>query len=121
MLRQGLRRCTQLRCAAAAPVVARQQLSILASVQRPTSAAFKTTSRILATSSPRWYSTEQAQAAVEEPAAADPNAPPTRFDELPSLNVNETIIKNITRGMGYEKMSPVQSATITPALKGMDL
>jgi ATP-dependent RNA helicase MSS116 len=123
MLRQGLRRCTQLRCAAAAPVVVRQQLSILASVQRPTSAALKaTTSRILATSSPRWYSSEAA--AVEQPASGEAaSGAPTHFAQLANseYNVNETLIKNITHGMGYEKMSAVQSATIAPALKGMDL
>ncbi|KAI1377803.1 DEAD-domain-containing protein [Hypoxylon crocopeplum] len=45
----------------------------------------------------------------------------TRFEDLRKLGVNERIVRSITEDMGYEKMTDVQSLTINPALKGVDL
>ncbi|KAI1470746.1 DEAD-domain-containing protein [Daldinia caldariorum] len=45
----------------------------------------------------------------------------TRFEDLTKLGVDERIIRAITVDMGYDTMTEVQSLTINPALKGVDL
>lgn len=124
MLRQGLRRCTQLRCASVAPRLAIQQASLLQSIERPSTTILKNTTRFFSSSPRRWeaYSEQAAEAPAAEDSTDATTAPTiTRFDELTQLDVHETLIRNITKGFGYETMSPVQAATISPALKGMDL
>jgi ATP-dependent RNA helicase MSS116 len=37
------------------------------------------------------------------------------------LGVHPKLVENITNGMGYEKMTSVQSMTINPAISGVDL
>ncbi|KAM0275885.1 hypothetical protein ACHAQH_007317 [Verticillium albo-atrum] len=121
MLRQGLRRCVQLRGASVASSLAtRQQPSLLQSIERTSRTSLLRTTAHFNSPVTRWYSAE-AGAAVEPEQSSDANAQPTRFDELPSLGVHPNLVKNITNGMGYENMSDVQTQTITPALKGTDL
>lgn len=125
MLRQGLRRgCAQLRCAAVAPTLTRQQASILQSIQRPSSITLKSTTRFFSISPRIWDASAAQVVDAEDPVAekSTTGAPEaiTRFDQLDGL-VHPALVKNITKGFGYDTMSPVQSATITPALKGMDL
>ena len=55
---------------------------------------------------------------VEEAAAP---AEITRFADLDKLGIDQRIIDSITRGMGYETMSEVQSKTVSPALTGKDM
>lgn len=62
------------------------------------------------------YSTER-----DESAAPAESEESMRFDELSRLDLNPTILSNITDGLGYETMSPVQAKTIAPALKGTDM
>ncbi|KAI1461382.1 ATP-dependent RNA helicase mss116 [Annulohypoxylon moriforme] len=45
----------------------------------------------------------------------------TRFEDLAKLGVDERIVRAITQDMGYDTMTDVQSLTINPALKGVDL
>ncbi|KAI1658514.1 DEAD-domain-containing protein [Daldinia decipiens] len=45
----------------------------------------------------------------------------TRFEDLAKLGVDERIIRAITVDMKYDSMTEVQSLTINPALKGVDL
>ncbi|KAI2782006.1 DEAD-domain-containing protein [Daldinia loculata] len=45
----------------------------------------------------------------------------TRFEDLSKLGVDERIIRAITVDMKYDNMTEVQSLTINPALKGIDL
>ncbi|KAI1806147.1 DEAD-domain-containing protein [Daldinia bambusicola] len=45
----------------------------------------------------------------------------TRFEDLTKLGVDERIIRAITVDMKYDTMTEVQSLTINPALKGVDL
>ncbi|KAI0111902.1 DEAD-domain-containing protein [Daldinia grandis] len=45
----------------------------------------------------------------------------TRFEDLSKLGVDERIIRAITVDMKYDTMTEVQSLTINPALKGVDL
>jgi hypothetical protein len=45
---------------------------------------------------------------------------PTRFEQLRG-KVDENIIRAFVVDMGYEDMTPVQSATILPGLEGKDL
>ncbi|KAL9941329.1 hypothetical protein D7B24_002894 [Verticillium nonalfalfae] len=125
MLRQGLRRCVQLRGASIASSLAtRQQPSLLQSIERTSRTSLLRTTTYLNSPITRWYSAEAeaaAEAAAEPEQSPDANDKPTRFDDLPSLGVHPNLVKNITHGMGYESMSDVQTQTITPALKGTDL
>ncbi|EFW99056.1 dead box RNA helicase [Grosmannia clavigera kw1407] len=45
----------------------------------------------------------------------------TRFADLESLGVHTNLVRSLTETLGYETMTPVQSATITPALSGKDI
>ncbi|XDG09547.1 hypothetical protein ABKA04_009162 [Annulohypoxylon sp. FPYF3050] len=45
----------------------------------------------------------------------------TKFEDLAKLGVNERLIRAITQDMRYDTMTDVQSLTINPALKGVDL
>ncbi|KAF2968533.1 hypothetical protein GQX73_g5059 [Xylaria multiplex] len=69
------------------------------------------------------YSTESAtaQANREGEFAPVPSAPVTRFSELSQLGVNPQLVAALTRGMGYDAMTEVQSMAINPALKGTDM
>lgn len=64
----------------------------------------------------RFYSSE---AAVQDHGAGP--APVTKFADLASLGVNGALVRAVTQGMGYEKMTDVQSATINAGLDGKDL
>ncbi|KAI8949764.1 DEAD-domain-containing protein [Xylaria longipes] len=71
----------------------------------------------------RLYSVESAaaQANRQDEFAAVASSPVTRFAELSKLGVNERLIEALTKGMGYDAMTEVQSMAITPALKGSDM
>jgi len=65
----------------------------------------------------RYYSSEAA-------ASHEQDQSPTlvtKFADLADLGVNPRIVSSITKGMGYEDMTPVQSRTIVAALNGTDL
>ena len=47
--------------------------------------------------------------------------PITQFSDMKLLNVDDAIIHAVTRGMGYQNMTEVQSLTLEPALVGKDL
>ncbi|KAK3670274.1 hypothetical protein LTR78_009828 [Recurvomyces mirabilis] len=64
---------------------------------------------------------QQVAAAAED---GDSDAPPqiTRFDELGTEGIiHPTIVRTLTRNMGMETMTEVQSATINEALGGADI
>ncbi|EME46616.1 hypothetical protein DOTSEDRAFT_70586 [Dothistroma septosporum NZE10] len=65
------------------------------------------------------------QAAAQEdeiPSTDGGNAPITKFVELGSRGVlHENVVQTLTRDMGMETMTEVQSATINEALKGSDV
>ncbi|KAI0529802.1 DEAD-domain-containing protein [Xylaria digitata] len=69
------------------------------------------------------YSTESAtaQANREGEFAPVPSAPVSRFADLSQLGVNPRLVEALTRGMGYDAMTEVQSMAINPALKGTDM
>lgn len=69
---------------------------------------------------PRFYSAESA-AVREDGDSASRSGRVTRFSELRNLGVDEMIVEALTEGMGYETMTDVQSLTINPAMKGVDL
>jgi ATP-dependent RNA helicase MSS116 len=100
---------------------------------RPAHAAFRASSAALALSRPaqsaasvyrppssllRFYSSESA---APETSSNAPSGPITRFADLPQLGVNERLVYSITKGMGYENMTDVQSMTINAALAGKDV
>ncbi|KAJ9138843.1 hypothetical protein NKR23_g8230 [Pleurostoma richardsiae] len=62
-----------------------------------------------------------ADAQAPAPAPAAPAAPSTKFADLRSLGVHESVVRAITEGMGYENMTDVQSMTLGPALAGKDI
>ena len=45
----------------------------------------------------------------------------TKFSELSSVGVHPNLEKAITKGMGYEDMTEVQSMTLNAALSGKDM
>ncbi|KAI1738887.1 DEAD-domain-containing protein [Xylaria scruposa] len=71
----------------------------------------------------RLYSTESAAAQANRKAEFAPvaSSPVSRFGELDKLGVNERLIEALTKGMGYDAMTEVQSMAINPALKGTDM
>jgi ATP-dependent RNA helicase MSS116, mitochondrial len=63
----------------------------------------------------------QAQAVHEH---ADSEASPqlvTDFADLPKLGVHESLVNALVSNMKYREMTEVQSLTINPALRGVDL
>ncbi|OTB08101.1 hypothetical protein M426DRAFT_317206 [Hypoxylon sp. CI-4A] len=112
--------------------LARRQLSTLASRQirsRPLVASSQAWSQTKLQLSPfsqialRLYSQEsaasQSLADTEDSPASLYDV--TRFEDLSKLGVNERIVRAITQDMKYDTMTEVQSLTINPALKGVDL
>lgn len=88
--------------------------------------------RIVRTSQPSVLSVRcihQSSALRQEAAAAQAashdisvDSPVTKFDELAQRKiVHENVVSAITRGMGIETMTEVQSKTINEALKGTDM
>lgn len=69
----------------------------------------------------RSYSSATAAAATQSDNGGQSNGLITRFADLSSLGVHENLIRAITEGLGYEKMTDVQSMSINPALQGKDL
>ncbi len=78
----------------------------------------------------RLYSSSASQTAPAETAPAEaapagrndgPDDVVTQFRDLPKLGVHENLVKAITRGMGYDAMTDVQTKTINAALQGKDL
>ena len=67
----------------------------------------------------RSYSSEAAAAA--SPEAAEGPRLVHKFSELGELGVHANIIHGLTHGMGYEKMTPVQTKAMSPALTGKDM
>src|SRR6266699_2805528 len=68
----------------------------------------------------RRYSSAPAETLSKEKDQTPPSVA-TRFADLASLGVHENLVASITRGMGYDNMTEVQSLTINPALAGKDL
>ncbi|KAK4126181.1 DEAD-domain-containing protein [Parathielavia appendiculata] len=101
---------------------------------RPAQAAYRASSAALGLSRPartapaavrrsaasllRFYSSESAAPA---PSADASSGFITRFADLPQLGVNNQLVHSITKGMGYENMTDVQSMTINAALAGKDV
>ncbi|KAI0594958.1 ATP-dependent RNA helicase mss116 [Biscogniauxia sp. FL1348] len=71
----------------------------------------------------RLYSSESA--AVQDDHADESSQAPsglvTRFADLSRLGVNDHLVRALTQGMKYDTMTEVQTMTINPALKGVDL
>ncbi|KAI1638133.1 ATP-dependent RNA helicase mss116 [Biscogniauxia mediterranea] len=115
---------------------ARRQLSTLSSLP-----ARSSSSAVVAPSCLRWsqgarlrslplrqiaarlYSSESAavQTNHADESSQAPSGLVTRFADLTKLGVNEHLVRALTHGMKYETMTEVQSMTINPALKGVDL
>lgn len=120
MLRQGFRHCAGLTSAvtrsvffhsrAATPIAPRGVVSLAR-----TPSAFKS----IAYSS-RFYSAEAA--AVEtKPIEGTVPSDVANFADLSQAGVHRNLLDAITKDMRYEAMTPVQSKTINPALKGTDM
>lgn len=99
---------------------------------RPLQGAFRSSSAALALSRPsrstaalyrpatsllRFYSSESPVSRDD----ANDSGLVTRFADLSTLGVHPRLVEAITRGMGYENMTTVQSMTINPALGGKDV
>lgn len=100
-------------------------------------AAFRTTLRSTQTSSAlnttgpisyngigrtlRQYSHAAAETTSPAAHSQEPPRKLSKFSELGDLGVHDHVVSAITRGMKYEDMTDVQSATIHAALAGKDL
>ncbi|EFY98391.1 DEAD-like helicases superfamily protein [Metarhizium robertsii] len=120
MLRQGFRHCAGLTSAVtrsvffhsrtATPIAPRGVVSLAR-----TPATFKSISY-----SSRFYSAEAA--AVEtKPIEGTVPSDVVNFADLSQAGVHRNLLDAITKDMRYEAMTPVQSKTINPALKGTDI
>lgn len=69
----------------------------------------------------RYYSSEAAAVRQDDASDSSSSGLVTRFQDLVKLGVNENLVNALTQGMGYETMTEVQSLTINPAMKGVDL
>jgi hypothetical protein len=63
----------------------------------------------------------ETEAEASEKSIPGEDGPITRFRDLSKLGVNETLIRAIAEGMGYETMTEVQAMTINAALEGKDM
>lgn len=128
MLRQGFRRYAGLASAAAPSLMMRSRTAFpvaqksIASLSR-TPATFKN----IAYAS-RLYSSEAAAVeaeTVEETIEKmiEKTAPEevVNFIDLSQAGVHKNLLDAIIKDMGYDSMTPVQSKTINPALKGTDM
>ncbi|KAK6220417.1 DEAD/DEAH box helicase [Colletotrichum tabaci] len=121
MFRQSLRRCARIGGASFATSTLRATRPVaLKSIAQSSQSALRIPFSIDAF---RLYSSDAAAAAVAEPAVEtkEPSGLTTKFEDLNKLGVHQNLVDTITRGMKYENMTSVQSMTIEPALKGMDL
>lgn len=71
----------------------------------------------------RFYSSDAAEATEKEQESEPEKAAGeiTRFADLKSLGVHVNLVRSLTDTLGYDTMTPVQSATIEPALSGKDV
>ncbi|KAI1083518.1 ATP-dependent RNA helicase mss116 [Whalleya microplaca] len=112
--------------------VARRQLSVLASppvrsrapvtsCQRLSQAVFRP-SPLMQTALRFNSSANAAERTAEEDGSSEASSGLiTRFSELTKAGVDPVLVQAITQGMGYDNMTSVQSLTINPAVKGVDL
>lgn len=125
MFRQSLRRCaTQAKTAASASLISqcRSTLPLTRQIVPSLSRSSAPLSRFA--SLYKAYSTEAAVAeATPEAKEAAPTTPDivTKFADLKQLGIHPNLLEAITSGMQYDTMTPVQSMTINPALKGTDM
>lgn len=127
MFRQGLRTSAGLarRVLPQAAVTLGRQQRIAAQTIRPSMPAVQSWSAVSQIA--RLYSSDAAAAAVAESPAEQQEARKLsedwtkQFASLADMGVNETLLRAITKDLGYETMSPVQAKTIAPALKGTDM
>ncbi|KAK7431471.1 hypothetical protein QQZ08_001961 [Neonectria magnoliae] len=123
MFRNSLRRCAnQARSAATASILSQTRTIVPAARRQivPVLSIIAPLNRLSFIS--RAYSSDSTAERTENSVAEAP-APPaedvTLFAQLDGVHPN--LIESITRGMGYDAMTPVQAKTITPALKGTDI
>ncbi|KAK1640987.1 DEAD/DEAH box helicase [Colletotrichum phormii] len=122
MFRQSLRRCARISGATfAAPALrTTTRPATLQTIAKSSPSALRVPLSIHAF---RLYSSEAADAAAAPVAEDEGKASglTTKFADLTKLDVHTTLVDTITQRMRYEDMTDVQSKTIEPALKGMDL
>ncbi|TQV98736.1 hypothetical protein V2A60_007558 [Cordyceps javanica] len=126
MFRQGLRASTGLarRVLPQAAVAVGRQQRIAAQTIRPSIPS--AVSWIAVTQTARLYTNDAAAPATETLAGHQDGRKQNeewtkQFASLADMGVNETLLRAITKDLGYQTMSPVQAKTIAPALKGTDI
>ncbi|KAG6144176.1 hypothetical protein E4U12_007094 [Claviceps purpurea] len=131
MFRQGFRRCASV-ASAAAPFAVIRNRAAFAVTQRMLLSASKPVSSFRSfTHASRNYSSEASahEAEVEDAKAEEevselPPATPAEaveFVDLAERGVHKNLLEAIINDMNYTSMTPVQSKTINPALKGSDI
>ncbi|KAG5942094.1 hypothetical protein E4U59_001348 [Claviceps monticola] len=131
MFRQGFRRCASVASAAAPFAVIRNRAAFAATqrtllyASKPVSSfrSFTHASRNYSSEAPA-YEAEVEDAQAEEEVSELPPATPAEavnFIDLAEKGVHKNLLEAITMDMNYTSMTPVQSKTINPALKGSDI
>ena len=118
MLKTGLSRpaaICRLAVQVARPVRIAPRVAYLPTISSRT-AAFRFATRAFTTQS-RLLDSAQAEA-VPEP---EESGLVTRFADLGKYGIDQRIVRSIVGGMGYEKMSEVQSKTIESTAAGKDV
>jgi len=80
---------------------------------RTATAVYRSSSSLL-----RFYSSESA---ARKPSTNASSNLVTRFSDLPELGVHENLVHSLTKGLGYDSMTDVQTMTINAALAGKDV
>jgi len=115
MFRNSLRRCANQASATATASLLSRTRTTLPIARRQLVPVLSTISPLNRIASIyRAYSSEAPAAANEAPVAT-PTEEAAKFTELEGVHPN--LVDAITKGMGYNDMTPVQAKTINPALK----
>ncbi|KAL2159014.1 hypothetical protein VTH06DRAFT_3045 [Thermothelomyces fergusii] len=101
-------------CPAQASFRASSAVLALGRSSRPSAALCRPVGSLL-----RFYSAESA--AAQSSSQKGSSGRITRFEDMRNLGVHDNLVDSITRGLGYETMTDVQSMTISPALAGKDV
>lgn len=130
MFRQGLRRCAVAasRNTSSTPILrSGQRFLSISTLPSPISRvafvpkSFANVSRFYSSEASAVEAEASTEAGNEVFTTAEDSVPDDSFAGLERFGVHRNLLKSITGNMGYENMTPVQSKTIQPALKGTDM
>ncbi|VUC27222.1 unnamed protein product [Clonostachys rosea] len=119
MFRQALRNC--VRPAGSLVSLARAPTGLSAVTRQNLRPVYRSVTPLKSIANTYRAYSDEAAALQEERAHPAPAHDVVNFKDLTQVGVHGSLIDAIVRDMGYESMTPVQSKTINPALKGTDI